>query len=68
MSGNYGPKAMTGRLVLRIELGNDAMQTREQLSRAIRHVATRMTIAEHTEGRIRDENGNTVGDWEIEKE
>lgn len=58
---------MTGRFILRVELGNDAMRTREQLSRAIRDVATRITIAEHTEGRIRDENGNTVGDWALER-
>jgi hypothetical protein len=53
---------------LRIELGNDAMRTGEDVARALREVA------DQVEGfdpfvpygaRIRDANGNTVGEWDV---
>lgn len=53
---------------LEIELGNDAMQTPSDVRRALREIAAtaRFPVAgEEDEGRIGDENGNTVGRWEF---
>lgn len=55
---------------LTIELGNDAMRNGSDLAHALHEVAGRLdgTMAVDlpgTEGRIRDENGNTVGRWEV---
>jgi hypothetical protein len=60
---------------LTIELGNDAMRTGSDIAGALGQVATRLTHDEFTgadlgpdaeaSGRIRDENGNTVGTWSV---
>jgi len=47
-----------------ITIGNAAMQTGEDLARALRDVVERLECGQ-TDGRIRDENGNTVGMFEI---
>lgn len=52
---------------LRIELGNDAMQTPEDIVEALRSVARKLEGGD-TEGTIRDLNGNTVGSFEIEED
>jgi hypothetical protein len=59
-------------LTVTITMGNDAMQTGEDLADALRRVAKevedlRMTEAhaERLSGRIRDVNGNTVGGWSV---
>ena len=46
-----------------IELGNDAMQSNEQIARALLDVADALLSTDI--GNIRDENGNTVGSWEV---
>ena len=46
-----------------IELGNDAMQSNEQIARALLDVADALLSTDI--GNIRDENGNTVGFWEV---
>lgn len=62
---------------LRIELGNEAMQTGADIAGALHELAGRVaTFAEDTNydrgrgwpgtaGPIRDVNGNTVGSWEV---
>lgn len=62
---------------LRIELGNEAMQTGTDIAGALQELAGRVaTFAEDTNydrgrgwpgtvGPIRDANGNTVGSWEV---
>jgi hypothetical protein len=54
---------------MRIELENDAMQTMRDVSRALRELANRLERDGEQgpgEGKIRDDNGNTVGSWAIE--
>lgn len=52
-------------LTLIITLGNDAMQTGEDVAAALRTVAAKMeTAGTGANGRIRDTNGNTVGGWD----
>lgn len=51
---------------LRIDLGNDAMQTPTDVANALRVLADRLdggVWGDGTSESIRDENGNTVGDW-----
>lgn len=50
---------------LTITLGNDAMQTREDISGALRNVAAMLEWDVTTGGPIRDANGNTVGEWKV---
>lgn len=63
---------------LKIDLGNDAMQTGEAVAIALRkqadYIATRYSMGEITrsaatnrEHSIRDTNGNTVGFWTVTK-
>jgi hypothetical protein len=47
---------------LKIELGNDAMQTRGDVADALVRVVAEL-MGDGNEGGIRDENGNTVGQW-----
>jgi len=54
--------------ILKINLGNDMMQTGYDISSALQKVA--ITIEDYTNisdmrGRISDKNGNTVGSWQI---
>lgn len=67
------------RFTLTIELGNEAMKTGADLSQALRDVGQRLTVVLYRDVEIslatevplsrpiKDENGNTVGKWEIEK-
>ena len=55
---------MTGTFRLWIELGNDAMRNEQQLSEAVKAVAVRLSQGAD-EGKIRDANGNTVGQFSI---
>lgn len=64
------------KLTLTIETGNDAMQTGDDLAKALKAVSK--TVANIFEGgepmgdfavspmTIRDDNGNRVGSWEIQ--
>jgi hypothetical protein len=58
------------KLHIDIELGNDAMQTGYQVinaimsSRVAAEDPTPMQVGER--GKIRDANGNTVGEWKVE--
>lgn len=47
---------------LTIRLGNDAMQTREDVAEALVRVAEKLRAGLETTT-IRDLNGNTVGEW-----
>lgn len=42
---------------------NAGIQTAEEISRILKHVGQYLSNGE-TEGRIRDNNGNTIGSWE----
>jgi len=65
---------MTMEFILKITLGNEAMQTREDVGAALELVGRQLT---HTGGEfavpsglfppylIRDANGNKVGTWEV---
>lgn len=60
---------MTGKFVLEIELGNDGMRTRKDVVYALRALsADRILETKDEGGKIRDDNGNTVGKWEFVKE
>lgn len=48
---------------LEIELGNAAMQDGPDVARALRDVADRIENGLEARGKIRDENGNTVGTY-----
>jgi hypothetical protein len=60
------------KFTLTIELGNDAMQKRSHVAKALRDAAKEVVSSPATvrnEGRkIRDVNGNTVGEWKFEEE
>lgn len=62
------------KFVLEIELGNDAMQTYEQIGTCLARVAARDFIDCNTPAirnagyGVRDGNGNLVGTWRIEGE
>lgn len=49
---------------LKIALGNDAMNSPEEVAAALRAVADRLD-AGRTQGTILDANGNTVGTWDL---
>lgn len=54
---------------LEIKLGNAAMQTPADVGRALEKVAGGLVTSGWDgieSGRIRDENGNTVGTWNVE--
>ncbi len=57
------------KFTLEIELGNDAMQTGDDIRQILRNVAHIMRISDlpnvGDEGAFRDVNGNTVGKWEV---
>jgi len=55
---------MTGTFRLWIELGNDAMKSRHQILVALKGVAIKV-VGGMDEGKVLDENGNTVGQFEI---
>jgi hypothetical protein len=53
---------------LEIALGNEAMQTRQDVAGALRNVAYDLEHnppSREAEGTIRDLNGNTVGTWKL---
>lgn len=55
-----------------IELGNDAMQTYDDLAAALEKTAKKLRVYAHPEpgetGRIMDTNGLSVGRWRINKD
>ena len=52
---------------LTIELGNDAMQDKHDVTRAIEDMlATGAISGGWTKGKIFDDNGNTVGEWSFQ--
>lgn len=50
---------------LEIELGNDAMQTTEDVAEALEQVAKELSLIVSGWGSIRDRNGNKVGTWKL---
>jgi hypothetical protein len=59
---------MFGRFTLEIELGNAAMQTREDVGDALFRLAVTLTQTSRLEGIVKDLNGNTVGVWDLTEE
>lgn len=59
------------KLIIEVELGNDAMQSAEQTASAIMRsllgqASTFLSPLNANEvGTVRDTNGNTVGKWEV---
>jgi len=51
---------------LHIKLGNAAMGTKDEIANALRELADKLDHTDADSGNIRDENGNTVGKWEID--
>jgi hypothetical protein len=54
---------------LSIELENDAMQTPDDVCLALRKLAHRFRAVDtwyDDRGELRDENGNTVGQWAVD--
>lgn len=56
---------MSDTFTLRIDLGNAAMQTREDVAEALGNIAENIAFSTHESGTIRDANGNSVGSWEL---
>jgi hypothetical protein len=63
------------KFVLKINLGDDAMQDQHDVAKALRGVADRLSKLVSSnfgpyglEGKIMDVNGNTVGNWEVKGE
>lgn len=61
------------KFVLTIELGNDAMQTKDDIAAVLTETAARIPraivgrIGVGDSAFIRDINGNRVGNWEVQK-
>lgn len=55
-----------GEFVLRIKLGNEAMQSAEDVAWALRQLAHRLEQPGPTDGKVIDLNGNSVGTWTLE--
>jgi hypothetical protein len=55
---------MMDTFTLTIKLGNDAMQTGDDIADALMAVASKVRSG-HEQGRIQDENGNTVGEFGV---
>lgn len=51
--------------VLIINLGDDAMQSAEDIARALQDAARRIRVSSAYNGSIRDINGNQVGSFDI---
>lgn len=53
--------------VLTLKMGNDGMQDEHDVARALRIEAEKIECfgLDHGPGRIRDINGNTVGEWAV---
>lgn len=69
MSGVYegGPSPLEGPgFAVQIELGNEAMLDRDDVSRALGDVADAIRGGCGPEGVVRDENGNRVGRWVLQ--
>jgi hypothetical protein len=49
-------------------MGNDAMQSRDDVALALKQLARRTDFDRNDEGKIRDANGNTVGEWGFHEE
>jgi hypothetical protein len=55
------------KLTIRIEMGNAAFEDAGELGRILHELADKVAAgAVHDEGKIRDANGNTVGEWSVE--
>lgn len=54
---------MKATFLLTIDMGNDAMRTHAHVAHALREVAGRLDLG-HTDGHVRDANGNTCGAFE----
>ena len=56
---------------LEIRLGNEAMENGMDLAMVLKTLAARLhresDISDGDKGNLRDQNGNTVGEWEITK-
>ena len=54
-------------ITVKIETGNAAMQTPEDISEALQRVAAKVALASTPcdDGKVLDRNGNTVGFWTI---
>lgn len=53
---------------LNIKLGNEAMRNEEDIASALRNAANAIEYDQEYEGKLRDMNGNTVGEWIYESE
>lgn len=54
------------RFTFTIELGNDAMLTRDDIAECLCKVAMNLVDGSRDTGCIRDRNGNAVGTWKID--
>lgn len=50
---------------LKIELGNDAMRTNEDVAEALANVARVFDLTTPGDAPIFDRNGNTIGSWKV---
>lgn len=53
------------RFILEIELGNEAMKTSDDVVSALLHTAKSIDQTFDMTGKIHDDNGNTVGHYEV---
>ena len=57
-----------GTFALTIELGNDAMQTPEDVEEALRRCVLHRLATGYRQGKVTDLNGNTVGSYNFSNE
>jgi hypothetical protein len=62
LSKSEGGKTM---FTLKIRLGNDAMQDPADVAEALERVARELRDSGFRPTRIKDLNGNTVGEWKL---
>lgn len=60
---------MNGTFILRIDFGDGGVETPQDLAQVLREMAAKVEskdICEEGSGKLLDDNGNHIGDWEIE--
>jgi hypothetical protein len=56
---------MPDQFTLTLELGNEAMQTLDDIADTLRELADKLSTSYDTEGKVRDANGNTIGTFVV---
>lgn len=63
--GRLGPKYTLGVFIFKVQMGNDAMQSPDDLANALELAAVQVRNRMEYPQDILDANGNVCGDWRI---